>query len=155
MKLKPIEQVNYIVVHCSATPPTHDWTVDDVRRSHKLRGYLDVGYHFVIRRDGTVDEGRPLPNRGAHARGFNHESIGVCLIGGTDSDGNAEENYTEEQYQSLRNLLLELQATHTKARILGHRDLPRVAKACPSFDVRAWWSKQTEQIEGEQPCSLS
>lgn len=110
---------------------------------HLQRGFIDVGYHFVIKRDGTIQEGRSLDRQGAHVSGYNHLSVGVCLIGGvTEDDVNvAENNFTEAQFASLRGLLTKLKANHfPPAEILGHRDLPNVHKACPSFDVREWWN---------------
>lgn len=140
IKYKPLLQrrVGFIVVHCSATRPSQDFDVDDIRRMHLRRGFLDVGYHYVIKRDGTVEPGRPLDRQGAHAERFNHLSVGVCLIGGVSEDDVkvAEDNFTEEQFASLRSLLRELKLNFPGAEILGHRDLPNVHKACPSFDVR-------------------
>lgn len=75
---------------------------------------------------------------GAHARGFNHLSIAICLVGGIDDKGKPEANFTPEQMRELRTLLDELLARYPNAKVLGHRDLPNVNKACPSFDVRAW-----------------
>jgi len=131
-------RVGFIVVHCSATKPSMDWDVADVRRAHLRRGFVDVGYHYVIKRDGTVQEGRPLNRQGAHAERYNHLSVGVCLIGGvTEKDVDvAEDNFTEAQFASLKRLLAKLHDQFPHAEILGHRDLPNVRKACPSFDVR-------------------
>jgi len=109
---------------------------------HLQRGFIDVGYHFVIKRDGTVQDGRPLDRQGAHVSGYNHLSVGVCLIGGVSEDdvNVPENNFTSAQFASLRTLLADLKTNHfPHAEILGHRDIPRVRKACPSFDVREWW----------------
>ena len=114
--------------------------VNDIRRWHLQRGFVDVGYHYVIKRDGTIEPGRPLDRQGAHVSGFNHLSVGVCLVGGVSEDdvNVPEANFTDAQYASLRKLLPELQRNFPGAEILGHRDMPRVRKACPSFDVREW-----------------
>lgn len=145
MKLKPITSVDYIVVHCAATRPSMDIGADEIRRWHRQQGWLDIGYHFVIRRDGTLETGRPETQRGAHARGFNHKSLGICLVGGVAEDGKTPEaNFTEEQLEVLATLTIELQYLHENQEtgalpeVLGHRDLPNVSKACPSFDVRHW-----------------
>lgn len=144
IQFKPLVpgRVGFIVVHCSATKPSADWTIADVRRSHLQRGFIDVGYHFFIRRDGTIEEGRPLNRQGAHVERYNHLSVGVCLSGGLhqtekDKRGNPvpEDNYTPEQWASLTKVLLKLKHQFPGARIVGHRDIPGVAKACPCFDV--------------------
>ena len=98
-----------------------------------------IGYHKVIRRDGTIEAGRHLNMAGAHVEGYNGQSIGICLVGGIKKDGTPENNFTEDQMQSLAQVILELrQDGYAHAIVQGHRDFPNVAKACPSFDVRAW-----------------
>lgn len=141
IKYKPLlhKRVGFIVVHCSATKPSQDFDVTDIRRMHLRRGFVDVGYHFIIKRDGEVQPGRPLDRQGAHAERYNHLSVGVCLIGGVSEKdvAIAEDNFTEVQFLALRKLLAELRITFPHAEILGHRDLPNVRKDCPCFDVRA------------------
>ena len=139
MRWKPIREVKYLVVHCSATKEDQDFGAEDIRGWHQAKGWLDIGYHYVIKRDGSIERGRPDTQPGAHARGFNHLSLGICLIGGVDSNGNPEDNYSPEQMQSLDILLTQYEIWHPEATILGHRDLPSVAKACPCFDVQEWW----------------
>ena len=128
---------NYIVVHCSASPAdaTHV-DVKEIDRWHRKRGWLMVGYHFVITRDGTLQKGRDLDKAGAHAAGHNHESIGVCLVGGTKADWKTpEDNFTDRQMAVLHSLLLELRKLHPGAAIVGHWELaPK--KACPVFDIK-------------------
>lgn len=134
--------INLIVVHCSATGERHDIGVVNIREWHKARGMVDIGYHYVIRRDGTVEQGRPESEPGAHAVGYNHDSLGICLVGGVDADNKAaaDFNYSRAQMRALEALLDALLVKYPASRILGHRDLPGVVKACPCFDVRAWWS---------------
>lgn len=133
---------DYIVVHCSATAPSDDIGVDEIRRWHvEQNGWRDVGYHFVIRRSGSVEEGRPVNATGAHAKGFNTSSVGVCLVGGVDESYDDDCNFTHAQYESLRALLITMQDKYPNARVLGHRDLPGVRKSCPCFDAVAWWSQ--------------
>jgi N-acetylmuramoyl-L-alanine amidase len=140
MKWKPITSVNFIVVHCAATRPSMDIGANTIRRWHRQRGWLDIGYHYVIRRDGTVELGRPENIPGAHARPFNHLSLGICLVGGVTEDDVTipEANFTPDQISALAALLLDMEERYPEAEVLGHRDLPNVRKACPSFDVRHW-----------------
>lgn len=132
--------VKFIAVHCSATPPSMDIGAKELDRMHRLRGFLSIGYHFVVRRDGTVEEGRPLNRRGAHVEDWNHCSIGVCLVGGIDASKKQkpEANFTEPQMVALSALLVKLSKQFPGAHIQGHRDFPNVAKACPSFSVGHW-----------------
>lgn len=152
MGFRKLISLDYIVVHCSATPPGMDIGADEIRQWHLKRGWLDIGYHFVIRRDGTIEQGRPRDVQGAGARGYNHNSIHICLVGGVRRGrhkGNnsvgfvvkdvPENNFTPEQFASLRKLIFEELVPYApKAVVLGHRDLPGVKKACPCFDVREW-----------------
>lgn len=137
-KLTP-EAVEAIAVHASATPPSMDIGAADIRRWHLKRGWLDIGYHYVIRRDGTLEEGRDLNTPGAHVSGHNHSSIGICMVGGTSEESQdiAEANYTFAQYKCLMSLLDYLSGHFPKATIQGHRDFPGVSKECPSFNVKA------------------
>jgi N-acetylmuramoyl-L-alanine amidase len=142
-KLNP-ELVKYIVVHCSATPAKMDIGVNEIDRWHRDRGFLKIGYHIVIRRDGTMEMGRPLDEVGAHAEGHNSVSVAVCLVGGVDASKlmKPENNFTPDQMVTLEMTILGLSTRFSHAEIIGHRDLPGVAKACPSFDVKAW-AKET------------
>lgn len=131
---------DYLVVHCAATRPSQDIGAADIDRWHRAQGWACIGYHFVIRRDGTVEEGRELDVIGAHVSGHNTNSVGICLAGGvTEADvTKAENNFTEAQLASLKKLLLDLRKKYPKAKIQGHRDFPGVKKACPSYDVKSW-----------------
>lgn len=145
MTWKPIKSVNFLVVHCAATKATMDIGATEIRSWHRQRGWMDIGYHYVIRRNGAIEKGRPDDRPGAHARGFNHLSLGICLVGGVAKDGKTpENNFTSDQFHALRRLLIGLNATFPEARILGHRDLPNVYKGCPSFDVEEWWTQENE-----------
>ena len=136
------DDVKYIVVHCAATKATMDIGAADIDRWHRARGWSGCGYHGVIRRDGTLegaeDGCRPLDVVGAHVRGHNRESVGICLAGGLDSAGEAENNFTAEQFDTLKRVLVDLKKRFKFAQILGHRDMPGVTKSCPCFDVAAW-----------------
>lgn len=138
MSYAALKRVDYLVVHCSATPPRLNWSASDIDRVHREQGWEAIGYHYVIRRDGTVEKGRPDTAQGAHARGVNARSLGICMIGGVDDKMRPEDNFTAEQYTALRTLLGQLKAKYPAAEIIGHRDVPGTRKACPSFDVGAW-----------------
>ncbi|MBE6284217.1 MAG: N-acetylmuramoyl-L-alanine amidase [Mediterranea massiliensis] len=129
-----MRSIRLIVIHCSATRANRRYTVDDCRRDHRDRGFADIGYHYYITRDGEVHAGRPLSQVGAHARGFNRYSIGICYEGGLDNDGRPADTRTPQQRTSLDNLLTRLKAAFPQARIVGHNQL-NPHKACPCFEV--------------------
>lgn len=145
------ESVKYIVVHCSATNPKQDFDVEDLRSMHLKRGFKKVGYHFVITRAGDIQTGRSLDEAGAHVMGYNNQSLGICLIGGVDVKNKPEDNYTLEQYASLAQLVEALVEMYPKAIVQGHRDFPNVAKACPCFDVKAWYKDTVENTVTTNP----
>lgn len=126
--------INEIIVHCTATPEGKDYTVEDITRWHKERGFKTIGYHYVVYRDGSIHEGRPLAEVGAHCKGHNAHSIGVCYVGGLTADGRkAKDTRTLEQKEALVLLLVRLKTKFPMAEIHGHRDF--AAKECPSFDA--------------------
>lgn len=132
--------ITKIIVHCAATPEGKDYTVEQIRDWHLKRGFADIGYHYVVYRDGSIHKGRDEKIAGAHTTGQNTCSIGVCYIGGcvNDSDPNwnkkPKDTRTPAQKEALLHLLKELKAKYPKAIIYGHRDF--AAKACPSFDAK-------------------
>lgn len=130
----------HITIHCSATKPQFDIGVEEIRDWHMDRGWSDVGYHFVIRRDGEIETGRDLNTTGAHVRNHNRHNIGICLIGGVNQKGNAQANYTADQWHSLRSLVIELVGRYgiPLSDTYGHRDFPKVKKECPCFEVSEW-----------------
>lgn len=106
---------------------------------HRQRGWNGVGYHFIIRRNGSLEGGRNLEEAGAHCRGHNKDSIGICLVGGIQ-DGTKNKpvnNYTDEQWEALKKLVLELKEKYPGAKIVGHCDY-EPKKTCPNFDVKEW-----------------
>lgn len=137
VQFKPRPVTDYIVVHCAATKATMDIGVREIRQWHVQQGWLDVGYHFVIRRNGTVEDGRPHDVIGSHVKNYNSRALGICLVGGIDAKGNPENNFTPEQFNSLKLLMLAQKRTYTTAKIVGHTDLDS-GKACPSFKVSDW-----------------
>ena len=133
---KSTRKISKIIVHCSATAEGKDFTVQDIDRWHRQRGFDCIGYHYVIYRDGTVHEGRDVNRVGAHCSGYNKESIGVCYIGGLATDGKTpKDTRTEEQKRALRILLEDLHKRYPKALIVGHCDLDPKKPCCPGFDV--------------------
>lgn len=144
-----MRKIRYLAIHCSATKaninasitlPGEDIGAAEIRRWHMSpeRGYSDIGYHYVIRRNGALESGRPLKRVGAHVSGHNSGSIGICLVGGLDERGQAENNFEPRQWESLKALLTRLKADFPEAIIQGHRDFPSVKKDCPCFDARKW-----------------
>lgn len=126
--------INEIIVHCSATAEGKDFTVADIKKWHLARGFSDVGYHYVIYRDGSINKGRDESKIGAHCTGHNSYSIGVCYIGGCAKDGKTpKDTRTEAQKSSLLKLLSELKKKYPSAKIYPHYKF--AAKACPSFNA--------------------
>lgn len=145
----------FIVVHCAATQnkQVYDWkTIDQM---HRQKGWTGIGYHYVIRTDGTIETGRPREALGAHVSGYNDVSLGICLIGGVDSKGRSIDNFTREQKESLRLLIDWLKSFYPDAEVLGHRDFPDVHKDCPCFDVKEWYGKGAKYIRYVNQDSLS
>jgi len=138
------KSTNWIAIHCSATRPSQDVGAADIRKWHKAQGWSDVGYHFVIRRNGKIEKGRAVDAVGAHVAGFKTISVGICMVGGVSQKDftKAENNFTKEQWASLKKLVADLSARYPKAKVRGHRDFPKVNKACPSFDAIAWAKKE-------------
>lgn len=133
-------KTNTLVVHCSATQAGLDIGVAEIRVWHKQKGWEDIGYHYVIRRDGTIEVGRPERLVGAHAEGHNSDSIAVCLVGGVAANGSPECNFTRAQFTALRAHITDLNQRYPKTTIQGHRDYPNVPKECPCFNVGKWWT---------------
>ena len=130
-----MRNINKIIIHCSATPEGQEFSVDDIRRWHLQRGFADIGYHFVIYLDGSVHVGRPLAKAGAHCKGHNAHSIGVCYIGGVATDSKTpKDTRTDAQKASLVKLITELRQQFPNASVHGHREFAN--KACPCFDAR-------------------
>ena len=136
-----------IVVHCTATRAWQDFDVDDIRRMHKAQGWADIGYHYLVKLDGTIQQGRDVDIIGAHVSGHNAHSIGVVYVGGLDNQGKAKDTRTENQKCALLNLMMDMRRLYPKAKISGHRDFSpdkngdgtitpdEYIKACPCFDA--------------------
>lgn len=132
LQLRTTRPIDLIVLHCSATPEGRDVDAATIRRWHtRERGFTDIGYHFVVRLDGTVEPGRPLALIGAHCLGHNRRSIGICYIGGTDSAGRSKDTRTPAQRAALEALLAKLAAIYPRAQVKKHRELSPTL--CPGF----------------------
>lgn len=130
--------INEIIIHCTATAEGKDYTVDQIRQWHvKGNGWKDIGYHYVIYRDGSIHAGRPIDQIGAHTTNHNTGTIGVCYVGGCAADGKTpKDTRTPQQKAALVELVRSLKTVFGISKVSGHREY--AARACPSFDVQAW-----------------
>lgn len=130
-----MRRIDKIILHCSATPEGKPFTVEDIRRWHKGNGWSDIGYHYVVHLDGSVHAGRPESMVGAHCRGYNGSSIGVCYIGGLTKDGRKpKDTRTPAQKTAMEFLVAELMRRYPGATLHGHNEFNPM-KACPCFKV--------------------
>ena len=132
--------IDKIIIHCSATLPGQRVDVETITRWHKQRGFKTIGYHFFIDRSGTIHAGRPLEQQGAHCKGQNARSIGICYEGGLDKYGVPLDTRTIMQRIAMKELVAQLQERFTEATVHGHREFAN--KACPCFDVAAEFGKR-------------
>lgn len=127
-----------IIIHCSATKEDMDYSASDIDRWHRARGFKKIGYHYVVRLNGKVENGRMENEVGAHCRqqGMNRRSISICYIGGLAADGKTpKDTRTQAQKKSIRSLIERLRGRYGSLVVCGHRDIPGVNKACPCFDA--------------------
>lgn len=136
-----------IVIHCSATEMGREVSIRDITQWHKARGFRTIGYHFLIHLDGEISRGRKLEEVGAHAKGYNTNSVGVCYVGGL-KNAKPHDTRTISQMHSIRGLIAALKSIYDINRIVGHRDLSvdlnangmitknEWMKSCPCFDVK-------------------
>ncbi len=122
--------MKYIIIHCSDSPHGRDDGAEEIHRWHLEKDWSGIGYHHVIKEDGQCQKGRPHYWMGAHCKGYNRDSIGICLIG--------EGSYTFDQWDTLRILVDYLTGLYPDALVVGHNDLDK-NKTCPMFDVKAWY----------------
>ena len=126
--------ITLIVIHCSAVRPDQTSSAAQIDTWHRQRGFhLGIGYHYVVRRNGQIEPGRPEYMVGAHCKNHNSHSIGVCYEGGLDARGQPADTRTEEQKVALRRLLKDLRGRYPRALIVGHHDL-NPHKACPCIE---------------------
>ena len=133
------QETKYIVIHCSQTRPSQNVGAKDIDRWHRENGWTMICYGKVIKRDGTVEQGRADDAVQAHVKGYNHCSYGLCLVGGAKEEDwqQPEDNFTGEQWESLKKVLEELVIKYPEARIVGHYELDE-RKTCPNFNVREY-----------------
>jgi len=138
------KKTEMIVVHCAATKPSMDIGYKEIRKWHvEDNGWDDVGYHYIIKRDGTVEVARAEAFQGAHAPAANSKSIGICLVGGMAEDGGAENNFTLEQFLTLKDLIKKLKMTNPNiVEIVGHCDIQDNKPNCPGFNLKEWLIKE-------------
>lgn len=130
-----MRKITEIIVHCADTPAGRNDKAADIRRWHKAQGWSDIGYHYVIDLDGTIEPGRDIEVIGAHAKGHNTNSVGICYIGGCNAQTyEPEDTRTDAQKASLLLLIKFLRAKYPEAKVYGHRDFSD--KACPCFDAK-------------------
>ena len=122
--------IEFLIVHCSDTPDNQDINAEFIHKMHLDNGWDGIGYHKVILRSGIIENGRPEFWIGAHVKGLNSISLGVCLIG--------SKKFTKFQFISLKKVLLNWKKNYPNAKILGHRDSTVTKKTCPNFDVVKW-----------------
>lgn len=136
---KSKRNIKEIIIHCSDTPEGADYTVADIRAYHLARGFSDIGYHYVIYRDGSVHKGRDIDIAGAHCTNHNTISIGICYIGGREAGSTKpKDTRTDAQKKALLSLLKELRKIYPKATIHGHNEFAN--KACPCFEAKKEYS---------------
>lgn len=128
------EDIKYLIIHCTATKEGLDFRAKDVDRWHKEKGWVKIGYHYLICLDGTIEKGREDFEEGAHCYGKNKCSIGICYVGGLDSNGKAKDTRTVQQKAALFRLLVELKQKFPNVSIHGHNEFAK--KSCPCFDVK-------------------
>lgn len=129
-----MRSITLIIIHCSAVKPHIKSSAQDIDAWHRQRGMDGIGYHYVIRRDGSIETGRPETQIGAHCKDHNKNSLGICYEGGLDRYGRPADTRTPEQKEALLTLLKDLKKRYPHAIITGHYTFnPR--KACPCFDA--------------------
>lgn len=142
-----MRRVDEIVIHCSATRDGQDIQPATIRRWHLRRGWRDIGYHYVITLNGRIHAGRPIDEVGAHVRGRNMTTIGICYVGGLDADGKPANTMTDAQRDAIDRLCRALVAVlNCPLEITGHNEHSR--KACPSFKVETEFAELAEFCRG-------
>ena len=139
-----MRKINEIIVHCSATYPEQKCTVDDIRKWHKERGFNDIGYHFIVEKNGNIVNGRKINLAGAHCQGHNARSVGICYIGGLDAKGYPTDTRTEWQREALTSLIDSLCNLYPINKISGHNQYS--SKACPCFNANKEYSHLIKKL---------
>lgn len=135
-----MRRIDEIIIHCSATEEGKDYTVEDIDRWHKAKGWKGIGYHYVIYRDGTIHPGRKEEEVGAHCASRNAHSIGICYIGGVDKFKKAKDTRTPQQKEAMVSLVWSLVGKYAKMgwKVTVHPHYEYANKGCPCFNVKEW-----------------
>jgi N-acetyl-anhydromuramyl-L-alanine amidase AmpD len=143
------KKTEMIVVHCAATKASMDIGATEIKKWHvDDNGWDDIGYHYIIKRGGLVEVGRPEAFQGAHAPAANSKSIGICLIGGMAEDGGPENNFTLQQFLSLKDLIKRNKMTNPNiVEIVGHCDIQENKPNCPGFNLKEWLHKEDINVQ--------
>lgn len=128
-----MRKIDKIIIHCSDTYHDMDIGVKEITKWHKAKKFRTIGYHYVIRRDGVLETGRPEKETGAHVKGLNKNSIGVCFVGGKEGHGKQADNFTIPQMQIGRMLMQDFKRDYPGVTFHGHNEFSK--KACPVFDI--------------------
>ena len=131
--VKSKRSINEIIVHCTATKEGRDYTTADIKRWHLERGYSDIGYHYIIYRDGSIHQGRNIDITGAHCKNHNAHSIGICYVGGLDSNSKAKDTRTDAQKEAMLKLITATKKLYPNAVVYGHCNFDN--KDCPCFNL--------------------
>lgn len=157
-KMKVMRKIDSIIVHCSATKAGLDFSAADIDRWHRERGFNDIGYHYIVCLDGKIEKGRDILLMGAHCKGWNERSIGICYIGGLDENGLPADTRTNAQKRVLYQLIMDLQKEYGILQVLGHRDTSpdlngdgvvepyEYVKSCPCFNVKEFMRNGRELL---------
>lgn len=141
MAKRELTTIDTIFIHCSATPETKNVTVEEIDKWHKERGWSGIGYHFYIDLFGKIHLGRSLDRVGAHVKGHNVSSIGICYAGGVDENNSPKDTLNKKQYTAMKNLIMALGTVLQRPlKLKGHNETS--TKACPSFDVQEKFRKE-------------
>ena len=133
-----MRKINEIILHCSATPEGKDFKAKDIRIWHKQNGWSDIGYHYIIDLDGTVEKGRDESKIGAHCLNHNTNSIGICYIGGCDKNMQPKDTRTQAQKDALLDLVFLLMQQYKLNINQVHCHNEYAKKLCPSFTIESF-----------------
>ena len=134
------KETKYIIIHCSNSTPSEDLTVCELNKLHRQKGFLNIRYHLIIKRDGIIEAGRDIDEVGSHTEDLDDQSVSICLIGGTETDEDNEPrlNYTARQWETLRTLVKSTCLLYPEAEVVGFNEVD-TNKVSPYFDVQAWF----------------
>ena len=127
--MEKLETIKYLVIHHSQREID---SAKSIKKRHLKRGWEDIGYHYIINKNGRITKGRNTKYIGAHVKGHNRNSLGICIIGNFD-----KEKPTEKQIKKLLKFLKRLSKKHNieNKNILGHREFKGVTKTCPGKNI--------------------